>query len=246
MPAGDERWSAGRPWVTDTRVIAPDTSRNWMGIAALVLGLVGGSVLALILGALGLRAAREGKATNRSLSIAGLVLGAAWGMVLIFASVAAVLSLNAAPGGSVAASGTGTVPRSDTVHTEGPTVPLTQVTIGDCYQSDRPSQAVDGSLVAVTGLAVVDCSATHDAEVYYVTTLDGSIGPGDPGYADAGFRRCSDDRATTHIDAAVQSRASVMLETYTPQEDGWGRGERYVVCGAVDYHAAFHASFTTP
>ena len=246
MEAEEERWPDGRPWAADTRAIGPDTSRNWMGIAALVLGVVGGSIPALIFGALGLRAAREGKATNRSLSAAGLVLGAAWGMVVIFATVSAVLSLSAGPGESVSASGKGAVPRTDTARTDGSAVPLAQVTIGDCYQSDRPSQAVDGSLVAITGIAVVDCSATHDAEVYYVTTLDGSIGPGDPGYADAGFRRCSDDRATNHIDAAMQSRASLMLETYTPQEDGWGRGDRYVVCGAVDYNAAFHASFTTP
>lgn len=83
-----------------------DSSKNWMGIVALIGGIAGfvsGGVLGLagiIFGFLGLSAANKGEANNKGFSITGIVLGfltvlgwiAAWILIfiLIFASASAV------------------------------------------------------------------------------------------------------------------------------------------------------------
>jgi len=232
--------------LVDPPTSTPDTSRNWLGIAALVLGIVGGSVLALVFAMLGLRAVSEGKANNRGFAVAGLVLGSAWGTVLIFAATSAVLSLGDSDDAAVVASRTGVGSGAEPAVGDGATVPLTRVAIGDCYRSDSGSARPGGALVSVSGIVVVDCALSHNAEIYYVTTLDGTILPGDPDYAVAGFRECTKDTATARIAAEDQTRDSLLIETYSPQQDGWDRGERYLVCGAVGDQADVQASFTAP
>ncbi|WP_061961228.1 DUF4190 domain-containing protein [Demequina flava] len=51
------------------------SERNWMGVTAFVTALLALSPVAIILGHLGLRAAKNGKATNRSFALAGTILG---------------------------------------------------------------------------------------------------------------------------------------------------------------------------
>lgn len=53
----------------------PSTERNWMGVAGFVAALLALSPIAIILGHLGLSAAKKGKATNRSVSLAAAILG---------------------------------------------------------------------------------------------------------------------------------------------------------------------------
>ncbi|MFW7414837.1 DUF4190 domain-containing protein [Demequina sp. SO4-18] len=53
----------------------PSTDRNWLGVAAFVTGALALSVVAIVLGHLGLSAAKRRRANNRSFSIAGLILG---------------------------------------------------------------------------------------------------------------------------------------------------------------------------
>lgn len=53
---------------------APD-SANWMGLSAFVAGILALSPIAIILGHLGLSAAKKGRATNGSFALAGAVLG---------------------------------------------------------------------------------------------------------------------------------------------------------------------------
>jgi hypothetical protein len=58
----------------------PVRPRNGMGVAALVLGIVGfligpASILAIVFGRIGLNRAARGEATNRGVAQAGLVLG---------------------------------------------------------------------------------------------------------------------------------------------------------------------------
>ena len=52
-----------------------EPSKNWLGVAALVTGALGLSVLAIPLGHVGLRAVRGGEATNRPFALAGTILG---------------------------------------------------------------------------------------------------------------------------------------------------------------------------
>jgi hypothetical protein len=76
-----------------------DTSKNWMGVTALIVGIVGvmmclcygfgalPSIAAIIFGVLGKKAAAEGQATNRGMSQAGFILGIAGVIVAIFGAI---------------------------------------------------------------------------------------------------------------------------------------------------------------
>ncbi|MFN3866060.1 MAG: DUF4190 domain-containing protein [Demequina sp.] len=63
-PGGDDDRSAER-----------DVDRNWIGVGAFVTGALFLSLVAIVLGHLGLSAAKRGRADNRQFSIAGLILG---------------------------------------------------------------------------------------------------------------------------------------------------------------------------
>ena len=82
-------------------------NRNGLGVAALVLGIVGlvggfiipfsglGSILAIIVGAIGLKRVKRGEANNRGMALAGLWLGIA-GVALGFIVVVVIGVLMAA------------------------------------------------------------------------------------------------------------------------------------------------------
>ncbi len=62
--------------LTDDGGTAPEAAdRNWMGYVAYATGALGLSVVAIVLGFLGLGAARDSRANNRSFATAGLILG---------------------------------------------------------------------------------------------------------------------------------------------------------------------------
>jgi len=63
------------------------SEQNWFGIVALVTGLLGLGVIPLTFGILGVRAARQGRANNRGMSVAGVVLGALGVLVWVAALV---------------------------------------------------------------------------------------------------------------------------------------------------------------
>jgi hypothetical protein len=62
------------------------TSRNWMGVTSLITALLGMSLVAIVTGHLGLRAARRGQADNRSIARAGTIVGYV-GFVLFLAAI---------------------------------------------------------------------------------------------------------------------------------------------------------------
>ncbi|MEW9516007.1 DUF4190 domain-containing protein [Streptomyces tubercidicus] len=96
------------PWATyPTAPIPAPQSRNGMGITALVLGIVGvvlglliilfwlswlPALLAVIFGFVGLSQARNGRATNKGMALAGVILG---GAGLLAAAGGAVLTITA-------------------------------------------------------------------------------------------------------------------------------------------------------
>lgn len=62
------------------------TSRNWMGITSLITALLGMSLVAIVTGHLGLKAAKRGQADNRSIARAGTIVGYI-GLVLSLAAI---------------------------------------------------------------------------------------------------------------------------------------------------------------
>ena len=73
-------------------------SKNGVGTAALVFGILGltifsgiGSIVAVILGHMGLKAAKQGLASNRGSSVAGVVMGYIGLALILLAVIAAIL-----------------------------------------------------------------------------------------------------------------------------------------------------------
>lgn len=98
-PREDPLMAETVPPVVPPPAPASDTSQpahqdqNWFGIVALVTGLIGMNLVAIVFGALGLRAVRAGRATNKGMALAGTILGAL-GLVAI-AGVVAFVALSA-------------------------------------------------------------------------------------------------------------------------------------------------------
>lgn len=65
---------AGAPGL-DRPLDSDGGSRNWMGLAATITGALGLSVVAIVLGHLGLTAVKTGTANNRTFALAGTILG---------------------------------------------------------------------------------------------------------------------------------------------------------------------------
>ena len=147
---------------------------NWMGVVALITGIIGISVAAIVFGILGLSAAKKGKATNRGMSIAGIILGAIWIVLGIVASVAfLVLVANVSTNNNA--------------------------DVGDCYVSTVTS----ADTLEAFRPTYVNCDATTNAEVYYVGTYPGTGSPNDDTFTDELYTFCTTEQALANVDTDV-------------------------------------------
>ncbi len=86
-------------WGAPGQQYAPRTDKNWMGITSLILSLVGVSLGGIILGHLGLGAAKRGEASNRGVALAGTIVG--WvGLALSVVWVVVIIGLSLFAGSS--------------------------------------------------------------------------------------------------------------------------------------------------
>lgn len=111
VPAADA--PAGLDADTSPASAAPATStRNALGIWAVVTGALLLFPIALVLGHLGLRASRQGEATNRRVALAGVVLGYV-GMAVALVGTALALFVS---GPNVAAQNTDIAAKTDAIN----------------------------------------------------------------------------------------------------------------------------------
>ena len=160
----------------DPMPLAIDQSKanNWMGVVALVTGIIGFSLAAIIFGILGLNAAKKGKATNRGLSIWGIVLGAIW-IVITAAIVGALVFL---------------VANSTTLQT---------ATVGDCYVSTvSPADGLQ-NVAPVFG----SCDAGTNAEIYWSGDYTGANSPTDAAFTTDLTTICTTSPAIDSVDIDV-------------------------------------------
>jgi|GEM_PF-1144587 len=175
-------------------------SRNWMGIVALITGIIGISIAAIVFGILGLNAVKNGKATNKVSNIVGIVLGAVWVVIGIIASIAFFAWV------------------ADKVEDAAPEV-------GDCYVSTIESTDTLEDFNPTFG----ECTTATNAEVYYITTYSGDSAPGDDGFTDEMFNLCTTETAVSNVDTdlAAEYFVEYYLPSSTPTD--WGVSKT-VVC----------------
>lgn len=151
-----------------------DTSRNWMGVLALVFGIIAWLLPAVVFGILSYKAVREGKANNRKLATWGMVVAAAW---LVFWVVSALLVFFSDDGPRRAA----------------------QPQVGDCYVSADKTAGELADMMPRFG----DCTESTNAQVFYITTYTGDAALDDPKLMDEVSELCFSDAALATVDAEL-------------------------------------------
>lgn len=189
---------------------AATTERNWMGITSLILGCLGGGILGIVFGALGMSAAKQGRATNKTM--------ATWGFALNIAVPFLLLGAFLATGALAGAFDSNRVEYED-------------LAIGDCIQ-EPPGWSDDGSDLDDLQVAKVECSAEHWGQLYYSAPLTGADYPGDDEEATQAEDLCFSDAAAANI--APERLNDAFAYYIMPTEEAWGYGDRDAFCFVSD------------
>lgn len=177
-----------------------DTSRNWMGIVALVSGIVGFVIAAIVFGILGLSAAKNRKATNRGTAKLGIILACVWAVVQIGVIVALVMLAN----------------DSNEERVDG-------LAIGACYVSTTGGGGAQEDLVEFG-----PCTDATNATVYYVTSYVGANSPADADFAEDVWGICSSQAAISNITG--DSLEGYYVDYYAPYADAWETSPHTLIC----------------
>jgi hypothetical protein len=234
--------------------------RNGMGIAALVLGLIGIVVgiipfffwLAVILGVIGLvfgiigrgRATR-GEATNGTMALWGIITSAI-AMVLSIVGLVILLGVFEDLAEEAAVETESTVTPTTT---ESPTSPPAE-TSPPQDEETTPAEAEEISVFKlavgdcfngpqegaeeelISTVPVVPCSEPHSDEVYALVNLPDSEFPGQDGIYAQGDELCV---AEFEGFVGLSYRESALdYWLIAPDEEGWRAGDREVVCNIYD------------
>lgn len=190
---------------------APKPGVNGFAIASLVLGICSGPLLAVIFGIIALRQIRRSGQRGRGMAIAGLVLSGIW-VLAVGIGVAIAIATDADRDSSGQLTGSGRVSISD-------------LQPGDCVNNIQEDRLV-------TKVDAVPCSQLHSGEVFAVFDLTGSTFPGESNTNDQAEQGCL-DRLDDYAPDAVNDD-SLDLFYFAPNANSWGRGDREVVCLALD------------
>jgi len=177
-------------------------------IAALVLGILGGSLLALIFGVVSLSRIKSsgGLKTGRGMAIAGIVLGVVW---LIGGGIlAAILMLNLAGRDSTA-----TAADAGRVSTDN-------LQVGQCI-ADVPGEGT------VSTVKVVPCTQPHHGEAFATFELPKGPYPGDDAVTTQAEDGCG-DRVPADVDQSLADQLDLFY--LYPRRVNWTFGERSVLC----------------
>jgi Protein of unknown function (DUF2510)/Septum formation len=242
-------WTAGEaPMATSPQ----QSPRNGLGIAALVLGIIGVVVgiipfffwLAVILGVIGLifgfigrGRANRGEATNGTMALWGIITSAVAvvlsivGLVILvgaFEEVEEDLSTSTEP--SAAATSDPALETSTPAQEEGSTpaesgdVGVFDLEVGDCLGEETGEGEIES-------IEAAPCSEPHTEEIFAALTVPDGDYPGQEAL-DAEAEGCLEEFAEF---VGMPYEESVLEINYmTPTEESWGMGDRELLCTVYD------------
>ena len=184
-------------------------STDGFAIAALVFGIIGGILFAVIFGFVALSRIKksEGRKTGRGLAIAALVLSGVW--ILVFVGLGIAAGLSEASRDPV----TGSV-------VDGGRVSAADVGVGDCL-ADVPGEG------DVKSVQVVPCTEAHHGEAFATFTLPPGSYPGEDVVTTEAEDGCS-NRVPEDLDEKVADQLSLFY--LYPKKSNWVLGDRTVTC----------------
>lgn len=161
-----------------------NTSRNWLGITSLVLGIVGGVVFALVFGFMSLSANKRGQANNRGLAIAGIAAAGAWTLLIAGGIGLAVLTYD-------------------------DTIAFSEAGPGDCFEANTAaiSDFEDGYFDFSA------CNDDTNGMVYFVTAVPFDTDYRADDIADVLFAACTTQAALVDVDLDIVMDYYVMYFT---------------------------------
>jgi hypothetical protein len=183
---------------------------NGFAVASLVLGITGGVPLSVIFGIVALVQMRTRAYRGKGMAIAGLVLSGVW--VVGFATLIVVLIASAADRDS-----SGQL-------TEGGSVSAYQLRPGDCVNDLEERN----NILSVRG---VPCAQPHEGEVFASFAVSGSTWPGEASISQQAEDGCQDRFQAYAPNADAESLDLFSLQ---PTRQTWARGDREVICIAID------------
>jgi len=233
------------------------SSKNWMGITSLVMGVtcIGAGLLGAIFGHLGLAACKRGEATNRGLALAGVIVNYSMlGIGLIGLAVAL------ATGGDAGRSATPThtsgfatqnaEPSQSAEPTGAPTAdaaashPLDtslaisrywyDLAIGDCVSSFYATEPDANGDYPFQDPTVVPCSEPHYGEVYALAMIGGTGAPDQAIFEAHEAQLCEGPAFADYVGVSDYYESSLYYDVLYPNPDAWKDGGREMVCVVVD------------
>ena len=232
--------------------VAQQAPRNGLGIAALILGIIGVlsgliplffgvagilGIIGLILGFVGYGRFQRGAASNGTMALWGIMTSAVaivvsiGGLVIlligVFADLSEEPSVETQSTASPAAETSAPTQAEETAPTEPEEVDVFDLEVGDCFAEPQNTEEV-------FSIETLPCSEPHSEEVYAAVTIP----EGDDDFP--GFRA---------IDAQAEKLCIAQFEVFvgrpyveseldflfiTPSEESWGDGDWEILCTVHD------------
>jgi hypothetical protein len=230
--------------------VAQRAPRNGLAVAALILGVVGvlsvffpfglwvagilGTV-GLILGLIGYGRFQRSEATNGTMALWGIIIGAValvvsivGAVILVGTNVAEELAAKDAAERTVSPSTETSAPAQpeETAPTGTEVVDVFDLEVGDCFAEIEDTEEM------LSTIETVPCSLPHSEEVFAAETLPDEDFPGE----DA-VNAQADELCFTGFEEFVGlpfEESVLSLAIFVPSEESWRMGDRLVLCTIYD------------
>jgi hypothetical protein len=195
-------------------MVEPPKRWNGFAIASLVLGLLGGGLLAIVFGVSALVQIPKRHQKGKGLAIGGLVASVAWFLIALL--IISLNSMDEAAPASVTNAAPGVTTEAPATSGKG----FNPLRIGDCVNGihDDENFADD--------LTVLSCDKPHDGEIYARFDLPEGAYPGEQAVISRAEDTCV-DRLFDYTKRANDD--DIDLYYYRPTEDTW-YDDRAVTC----------------
>ncbi|MGW5226831.1 DUF4190 domain-containing protein [Nocardia niigatensis] len=198
----------------------PPQGTNGLAIASLILGLIGGCLLAVPFGIIALSQIKQRNQNGRGLAIGGLVASGVWALIAVLLVVVGAVNGSDNSASQDNSTRTSALPDSPT------SISVDEVKVGDCLQTVEENNHI-------RKVTVLPCDSSHDAEVIAQVHLPGSW----PGSLDASFQKAN-DACLDEIDKQLgKSSMYDQLETfilYPANETQWDKLNGRATCMVHD------------